>query len=252
MSVDHAKLRTTVTLFGAEAASLRPVFDAYASLELVEEAPDVVVCYGGDGTLLSAELRWPGIPKVPIRNSRRGNKMMGHPVEEVVQRLAEGTLAATPFLKLDCQVNFRSNDRPVALTALNEINVQLGVTNTALRFKIWIDGRPFEHATEFIGDGLLASTPFGSTAYYRQITRGVFYGGLGLALKSTNELTNHVVVPESATIRIAITRGPAVLAYDNWPEYININTGDELLIQKSEQSATILTWEPMTRPSDED
>ena len=102
MATKKAIQLKNVTLFGAEADSLRSEFEPYDGLTLVDDDPDIVVCYGGDGTLLSAEHRWPGVPKVPIRNSRRGNRMMGHPVNEVVQRLADGALAETTFIKLRC------------------------------------------------------------------------------------------------------------------------------------------------------
>ncbi|MCH8985813.1 MAG: NAD(+)/NADH kinase [Acidobacteria bacterium] len=251
MATKKAIASKNVTLFGAEADSLRSEFEPYDGLILVDDDPDIVVCYGGDGTLLSAEHRWPGIPKVPIRNSRRGKRMMGHPVNEVVQRLAEGALADTAFIKLRCAVA-DGGSASTSFSALNEVNVQLARSNAAVRFKIWIDDIPFEHGIEFIGDGFVVSTPFGSTAYYKQITRGVFYSGLGIAFKSTSELVNHVVVPETASVRIRITRGPAVLAYDNCEDFASLDTGAELLITRDESAATILTWETMTRPSDQD
>ena len=71
-----------VILFGTKAEELRPLFEAQPSLDLVEDGADVIVCFGGDGTLLAAELKWPGVPKVPIRNSRRGIRCIsgsGHP-----------------------------------------------------------------------------------------------------------------------------------------------------------------------------
>ncbi|MCC6155055.1 MAG: hypothetical protein IT367_14915, partial [Candidatus Hydrogenedentes bacterium] len=50
------------TLFGAEADALLPHIAKYPQVKVVDKSPDVVICYGGDGTLLSAELKWPGVP----------------------------------------------------------------------------------------------------------------------------------------------------------------------------------------------
>ena len=42
-----------------------------SGLEVVTEDPDVVLTFGGDGLLLGSERAWPGVPKLPLRNSRR-------------------------------------------------------------------------------------------------------------------------------------------------------------------------------------
>ncbi|MEX2016614.1 MAG: hypothetical protein WD873_08220 [Candidatus Hydrogenedentales bacterium] len=242
-----------VRLFGADADELRAAIVPHSSLHLLDangdDSPDVVVCYGGDGTLLSAELKWPGVPKVPIRNSRRGLRMMDHPPDEILQRLAENRLVPTEFLKVRCRVRAGGNE--YTLRALNEINVQLARTNSAVRFQMWIDDEPFEGGVEIIGDGFLVSTPFGSTAYYKQITRGIFYTGLGIALKFTSELVNHFVVKEDSVIRARITRGPASMANDNAAEEVHLVDGDEMVIAEDLQNAVVLAWEALRRPSEE-
>lgn len=96
----------------------------------------------------------------------------------------------------------------------------------------------------------LVSTPFGSTAYFNQITRGIFYAGLGIAFKNITDLTSHLVVPDDVTIRVLVTRGPAVLAYDNCPDYVHLEEGDTLFLTKHAQPATVLTLEPMSHPTD--
>lgn len=238
-------------LFGAEAETLRRHIETHPSLHLVEDRPDVVVCFGGDGTLLSAELRWPGVPKVPIRNSRRGHRCIPRPGADVIERLAQGTLVRTQFLKIACSVYAHGAAEPrCTATAMNEFNVHMGHINLAVRFKIWLNEEPYADGAEILGDGLVVSTPFGSTAYFNQITRGVFHAGLGIAFKNTTELTSHVIVPDSVTVVIVITRGPAVLAYDNAPEYIDLCEGDRIVVCKAAQPATLLTWEPMSHPTD--
>jgi len=238
-------------LFGSDAIDLKPLVDHTGGLELVDDDPEVIVCYGGDGTLLAAELLWPGLPKVPIRNSKRGLRLMPHPPEQVIHRLAEGSLFRTEYMKLQCVLRYIEQDEPqCVLSAMNEFNVHMGRINSAVRFQFWVDGEPFEDGDEIIGDGFVVSTPFGSTAYFKQITRGVVYTGMGIAFKLTTALANHVVVPETSTIRAVITRGPAILAYDNSPEFYDIKEGDELLIKRDPTPATLLTWKEMKHPTD--
>jgi len=238
-------------LFGAEAEKLRPILAQYPQFELVDAEPDLIICYGGDGTLLSAELQWPAVPKVPIRNSRRGHRCIAHPPEQVIERLAADRLARHAFIKIACRVHRNRQREPErALTAMNEFNVHMGNINSAVRLKVWINEEGFADEAEIIGDGVVVSTPFGSTAYYNQITRGVFHAGLGIAFKNTTELTSHLVVPDNVTIRVLITRGPAVLAYDNCPDYVDLGEGDELILVKHTEPANILTWEPMSHQCD--
>jgi NAD+ kinase len=239
-------------LYGPDAGNLRTLAEKHVRLELVDSEPDVVVCYGGDGTLLSAELQWPGVPKVPIRNSRRGLRLIPRPPSEVLDRLARGDLVRTTFLKLECTVSRGRNAQPpeCSFTAVNEFNVDMGRINSAVRFKLWVDEEPFDGGREIIGDGFVVSTPFGSTAYYNKITRGVFYTGLGVAFKSTNESVDHLVVQEDAMVRFLLTRGPAVLAFDNCQHFTDLEQGDVLAIRKHANDAVILTWGPMSHPSD--
>ncbi|MFP4173356.1 MAG: hypothetical protein ACLFV4_10635 [Candidatus Hydrogenedentota bacterium] len=237
-------------LYGAHAGDLSPEVQRFPSLELVHANPDVVVCYGGDGTLLSAELEWPGVPKLPIRNSRRGHRCMPHPIPDILARLAANELYHNEFVKLCCEVR-HDDGTPMTepLTAMNEINVHMGRINSAVRFKLWIDEEPFEEGLEIVGDGLVVSTPFGSTAYFHQITRGVFHTGLGIAFKYTTHPVNHLVVRDTLTVRVLITRGPAVAAYDNAPEFLGLQAGNELIIRKHSHPALILTWDPLPSSS---
>ncbi len=233
-----------VTLYGEESERLRPLVEAQPALDLVEVDPDVVVCFGGDGTLLAAELRWPSVPKVPLRNSRRGIRCIPDPPVEVLERLAGDTLVPHRYLKLECSVIHESpDDADHVLMAINEFNVHKGRTNASVRFRMWFDEKPYgmEEDHEIIGDGFVVCTPFGSTAYFNQITRGLFWTGIGVAFMYTSEHTNHLVLPEDTVVRARITRGPAVLAHDNSSEYIGLNAGDELLVKKSQQSAVLLT-----------
>lgn len=238
-----------VVLFGAQAGDLREEIRKHPLLRIVGTDPEVVICFGGDGTLLAAELRWPGVPKVPIRNSRRGRRCLSHPAPEVIERLANNRLVATEFLKLECAVYHGGETEPTCyLTAMNEFNVHMGRINSAVRFKLWLNDEAYQEGEEVLGDGFVICTPFGSTAYFNQITRGLFHAGLGIAFKYTAEHTNHLIVPEETVVRARITRGPAVLAFDNAPEYFDIEEGDELVIQRHARPAVLLTWESIRHP----
>ena len=48
-------------------------------------------------------------------------------------------------------------------------------------------------------------------------------------------------MPEDTIVRAQITRGPAILAFDNSSEYVELLEDDELTIVKSDQPAVLLT-----------
>jgi NAD+ kinase len=237
-----------ILLFGNQTRNILPEFQKYPALNLVDEQPDIVVCYGGDGTLLAAELEWPGIPKVPVLNSQRGHKCIPHAPAEVIARLADGDLISNTYMKLHCTVRHAGDTVPAShLSPLNEINVQKGRVNNAVRFRLWIDGHPYCQGHEILGDGFVICTPFGSTAYFSKITRGVFTQGIGIAFNATGQQTNHIIVSEENIARVLITRGPAIMAHDSSPKYINLKAGDELTVKRHSQGATILTCSPIKR-----
>jgi len=238
-----------VALFGEQSEKLTPLLQRHPNLELTQSKPDVVICYGGDGTLLAAELEWPGVPKAPILNSRRGHRCIPHPPEEVLKALAQNDLVQNAYMKLECTVSTdEERDNPdFQLTCLNEINVHMGRINSAVRFKLWINGKPFENGVEIVSDGFVVCTAFGSTAYFKAITKGIFIQGMGIAFKATTYPVNHLVLPQDAEVVFQITRGPAALAFDNSTEYVALERNDRLYIRRHAQSAIIMTCEPVTK-----
>ena len=237
-----------IALFGAEADGLKSLIARHKRLSLVESNPDLVVCYGGDGTLLAAELQWPGVPKAPILNSRRGHRCIPKSPREVIAAIARDELVHTRYTKLECAVYAarRRREPEFMLTCLNEINVHMGRINSAVRYRLWINNIPFENGVEMVSDGFVACTAFGSNAYFKAITKGIFTRGIGVAFKATTHPVNHLVLPEEDEVRFQITRGPATLAFDNSMEYLNLESGDVVAVRKHPQSAHILTCEPVT------
>lgn len=235
-----------VLLFGAQARELEKEVRRYPNLVLVDDNPDIIVSYGGDGTLLAAELQWPGVPKVPVLNSTRGKRCLHHPAAEVIAHLAADNLIHTRYTKLECAIKRRGETEPDCyVSALNEVNVHKGRINSAVRFKFWMDDHPYENGLEILGDGFILCTPFGSTAYFNKITRGAFLKGIGVAFKATSEHTNHLVLPENVAVRVLITRGPAVLAFDSSTQFFDLEEGDQLITRKNPRGATILTCDPV-------
>lgn len=221
-------------LLGQHSQSILPIVEdlGIQIVDSVGEQPDFAICFGGDGTLLGAERDYPGLPKVPIRqwpNDESAGKKFREILERVVARKHQVTYL--PKL-LACRGE-------TELYAINDIVMHNANIVSAVRFSVQVEGlQPFG---EIVGDGLVISTPFGSSAYYRAITNSVIHVGIGLAFNNSTEPVNHLVLSDHTAIRICITRGPAVLAADNNPDLLSLTDGDVIDCRLSSQQAEI--WE---------
>lgn len=215
---------------------LRHIAENYPSFEIGEEGAEAIICYGGDGTLLWGERHFPGVPKVMIRNSRILEKNMLVNRDSTLQLMSEGQFTIVNHMKLAATVK----DRQVH--ALNDIVVGNPHVNGSVRFRLSINGRIFEK--EVLADGLVVSTPIGSTGYFQSIANTNFEIGLGVAFNNAINPINHLVLNRDSTIEMEITRGPARVASDNDEEEIALSTGDTITISASEQTARALEFPP--------
>lgn len=214
-------------------------------LEIVSKNPQVILTYGGDGTFLGAERDYPEVPKLYLKNS--GTCFHCNPLsnDKLLELLVEGKLKTQEIMKLETRY------REKTYTALNEILIAHKFPNTAIRFHI--SSQPFNLSTfpplylstsppnELVGDGVLAATPFGATGYFYSITKTAFQKGIGLAFNNLHN-SNLVkeITDENSEIKIEITRGPAILAYDNDTRLIDLKENTPILIKKSPQTAKML------------
>ncbi len=221
-------------MVGSRPEEIIPVLQGMG-IEVVapESAPNFVVCYGGDGSLLGADRDYPTTPKVPIRRNNDYEKCPHHRNEAVFERILKDSQSVVRLPRLTAIT------RGEKLHCINDVVFHNARPTSAVRYRVRIDGQPY--SDEIVGDGLVAATPFGSSAYYRSITHSVFRVGLGVAFNNSTESVNHLVLDSSSVIVVKVTRGPAVVLADNSPREIPMHEGDELVIRYSSQNAEI--WE---------
>lgn len=170
---------------------------------------DMIICHGGDGALLGAEREFPGVLKLPVRDSATALTCSEHPLRKRLADLTAGRLKITELPKLAAE---SGNTK---ICGINDIFLHNSISCGALRYQVRIDGELY--APEILGDGVGMSTVHGSTAYYRSITRSIFRTGVGLAFSNSTVEISHLVLPENAMVEISIIRGPGLLIADNSP-----------------------------------
>jgi NAD+ kinase len=127
---------------------------------------DLLVSLGGDGTLLRSveTARDSQVPVLGVNIGRLGYLTQVEPsgLEEALSAFLAGTHQVEERMTLSVTVTDQRGEPMVHRTALNEATVEKTVPGHTVRIGASIDGRPF---VTYAADGLLISTPTGSTAY---------------------------------------------------------------------------------------
>jgi NAD+ kinase len=130
------------------------------------DGADLLVSLGGDGTLLRAvdAALATGTPVLGVNIGRLGYLTQVEPndLESALARFLAGTHQVEERMTLEVTVNGPGGRLVARRMALNEATVEKTVPGHTVRIATLIDGRPF---VTYAADGLLVSTPTGSTAY---------------------------------------------------------------------------------------
>jgi NAD+ kinase len=128
-------------------------------------AVDVVIALGGDGTMLRAA-RVLGLSGVPLLGVNMGS--LGYltdvplsELSEAVENLLAGNYHIDTRARVYCSI-WREGERIANGNALNDLVVNMGPLPRALHMELILDG---DSLGTFVGDGIIVSTPTGSTAY---------------------------------------------------------------------------------------
>ncbi len=218
-----AKDKIRVTIVGRNLDELEPMLKMFPC-ELVDDNPDLVISYGGDGSLLGAERSFPGVPKCPLRDRKNNPKCPKHSELSTLTRLFAGELKKIELVKLQAVT-----EDGESIQGINEILVDRTRDTVAIRYRLWIDGQLFR--PQVVADSLLVATPFGSTGYFQSITHGNFQSGLGLAFNNSMDLLSYSIIKENSKVTVQILRGPAYVGADNDPRKIELETNRNLTIQ---------------------
>ena len=203
-----------------------------AGFEVVERNPAVVLCHGGDGTLLRAERMWPEIPKIPARLGKGAQLCEQHSLDSILDRYRRDELECSKLEMLQCSLG------ESRFFALNDVVLRNDNPALALRFRLFVDD--VELGSETTGDGVVLATPFGSTGYYHTLTRQRFEEGIGIAFNNcTRAALPPVVLDSSRVVRVDVTRGPGVLTHDNDRRTVHLRQGHRFEISRAERVATV-------------
>ena len=188
-----------------EATALRTIPTEYIYESTVGAQPEeaVMVCYGGDGTLLEGVHRLNGadIPVIGINGGHLGFLALAprENIKEVFEGIADGNLN----LEVRDMLSIEGLGEE-KLYALNEVSIQrLGASMISI--DATIDGNS---VATYNGDGVILSTPTGSTAYSLSAGGPILapscHSFLLTPLAPHNLTMRPIVMPDSSVVSLRI------------------------------------------------
>ncbi len=138
--------------------------NGYAAEE-IPDLVDLIIVLGGDGTLISVA-RLVGHRDVPILGINLGRlgfltEVTQSELPEMLDRLVSGEYETSERMMLDARI--RRNGTVVGeYTVLNDVVINKGALARIIDMATSVDGR---HLSTYKADGLIISTPTGSTGY---------------------------------------------------------------------------------------
>jgi NAD+ kinase len=197
---------------------------------------ELIVVLGGDGTtLMSARIASSfDVPIFGINLGRVGFLSEADPPgwETKLSRVLAGDYWLEKRLMLRAEV-VRNNKKIGSMVALNDIVVSRGAQVRMVRFHLSVDGDP---VITYMADGLITSTPTGSTAY------SMAAGGPILP----PQLPNFLVIPvaphlsfqrplvlhQEAIVKITVEMEHEGIATADGQDAFSLRSGDDVVISK--------------------
>ncbi len=205
---------------------------------------DVIIVFGGDGTLLSATrlVEGRGIPILGVNLGGLGF-MAEAPMEEMrsaVEKALTGRCSVEERVMLTACVH-RKGEKISQCSVLNDVVINKSVPARIIHIETAVDG---QHLTTFNADGLIVSTPTGSTAYSLSAGGPILYPTLGCLLLTPicpHALANRpIVLPDSVTITAAITADEDVFLTMDGQVSFSLHPGDMVEVVKSKHTTRLL------------
>jgi NAD+ kinase len=218
-------------------------YDALDPAEIGQRC-DLAVVVGGDGTMLgiARELARYNLPLVGINQGRLGF-ITDIPVGQYRDALAAmiaGDFEEDPRAMLEGEV-WRDGHRIFEALAMNDVVVSRGATASMVELRVDIGD---EFVANIRADGLIVSSPTGTTAYSLSAGGPIVHPGIGgwvMVPIASHTLSNRpVVLPDAGDVRITIVAGRDASVNFDMQGLASLLHGDQVRMRRSAHKVRFL------------
>jgi len=219
--------------------NLRAPFLNPVKREEIPSHAEMIIVLGGDGTLLSVA-RLVGSHEVPILGVNLGGlgfltEITLEELYRVLERVIQGDFVTDERVVFHAAV-IRRGERLVEFIVLNDAVINKGALARIIDLETTING---EYLTTFKSDGLIISTPTGSTAYNLSAGGPIVYPSLHCIIITPicpHTLTNRpIVIPDDVEVRAILKskQQEVILTLDGQQGFV-LEFGDVVEVKKAE------------------
>ena len=215
-----------------------------ASYAEIGEFADAAIVIGGDGTMLGAarKLARFGVPLVGVNQGRLGfmTDIARSDMLSCMDDLIDGRFIPESRMLLDAEV-LREGKVLTDNLALNDVVADKGAIGRLLELELFIDD---EFIYKLRADGLIVTTPTGSTAYALAANGPILHpshSGIGLVPLCPHSLTNRpIVVGDQSVLELRIANAGDPRVHFDGQVTLDLQRGDVVRIRRSEHAIRFL------------
>ena len=205
---------------------------------------DLVVVLGGDGTFLSAarEVAPRAVPIIGINQGHLGflTQISRDTMVEGIRPVLEGKYLPEERILIEASI-IRDGETIERALALNDTVLSRGGAGQMIEFEVFIN-QEFVYTQR--SDGLIISTPTGSTAYALAAGGPIMHAGLHaftLVPICPQSMTNRpIAISDTSVIEILITKSGDARAHFDGQSHIDVQNFDRIIIRRYHNPLRVL------------
>jgi NAD+ kinase len=208
------------------------------------KAVDMLLVFGGDGTMLrlAREIAGSQTPILGINIGGLGflTAVSSSGLAAALREVWKGNFKFESRALIEASIH--CDGSPIAQTALNDFVINRGIVSRLIELHVSVDGNPL---TEYRCDGLIISSPTGSTAYSLAAGGSVVYPTaevFQLTPICAHTLSNRsLVLPLTSEISVKVLNPkPATVLSADGELVTDLTAGDEVIVRRSKRTVRLM------------